>query len=165
MFQSKHTTRPARSTKEAPPLRASRIDLSAKLASIITANLEAHRKALETLLAHPWYDYQQLAPRLCEALMPAMRKYGVYHFFIIGEDGAITSMYVGESHTATEKSGLHNRIRQHINPGGDETGNLADSLVRAGDAANRHEAVEIIRESFQLQYLVLTTPPAVIEQI
>jgi excinuclease UvrABC nuclease subunit len=90
--------------------------------------------------------------------MPAMRKYGVYHFFIIGEDGAITSMYVGESHTATEKFGLHKRIRQHINPGGDETGNLADNLVRAGDAANRDEAVEIIRASFQLQYLVLPTP-------
>ena len=138
--------------------RISKIDFRVMLALSIRANLKDHCKALKTLLTQPWYDYQQLAPRGSKALEPAMRKCGVYHFFAIDENGAIASMYVGESHTATKEFGLHARIRQHINPGGDETGNLADGLVRAKDAANRDDAVKIIRAYFRLQYLVLPTP-------
>jgi excinuclease UvrABC nuclease subunit len=122
--------------------------------------LKANRRQLDDLLSQllkqPAYTYQDVKEH--KALAPARHQYGVYHFFQVDESDVVTSIYVGESHTLSEDAGLANRIDDHFRQGHPDMGNLPGNLVRAGHASNRAAAVDIVRNHYRIQYLVLSTP-------
>jgi hypothetical protein len=129
-----------------------------QLKSKLKANRERLDDLLSQLLTQPAYTWQDVKDR--EALSLAQQQYGVYHFFQVGEDGDVTSIYVGESHTISDSADLATRARDHFRPGNPRMGNLSGNLVRAGHQADYVTAADFVKKHYSLQYLVLSTPVA-----